>query len=311
MRINFLSRARANGFGRFLFAGLTFALACFLTASGIQAQAKKTAAPKTPPKQKAVLNLPKVTQIDGVKLAELIKREDGAKPLLVNFWATWCVPCVEEFPDLVRLDNDFRGKVEIITVSLDDLADIDTAVPKFLAEMKAEMPAYLLKTADEQAAISSVSKDWSGALPFTILIGGKGETVYSKQGKFKPDVLRAEIEKIISLPAVTTVDVNLSSAYYREVLELPSTHYSYERGVKEAKGDIAAGRLIIRRYGLTIGIAPESLKKLKENYGVEIVEHGCLIMPGFVEYVRGYNETSQAEIERRFGDKVSKIIGKE
>jgi hypothetical protein len=58
--------------------------------------------------------------------------------------------------------------------------------------------AYLLKTSDEDAAMAIVSKDWQGGLPYTILFNPQGEPVYSKQGKFKPDVLKAEIEKFPS-----------------------------------------------------------------------------------------------------------------
>src|SRR5207253_1033630 len=76
--------------------------------------------------------LPIVTQIDIEGLKPLLK--PNGKPLLINFWATWCDPCREEFPDLVRIDAEFRGKIDVITVSLDDLADIKTYVPKFLAE---------------------------------------------------------------------------------------------------------------------------------------------------------------------------------
>ena len=59
----------------------------------------------------------KVTKIDEKAFAELIK--PGEKPLLINFWATWCVPCVEEFPDLVKIDKEYKGKIDFITVSLD------------------------------------------------------------------------------------------------------------------------------------------------------------------------------------------------
>jgi thiol-disulfide isomerase/thioredoxin len=191
-----------KGFGKLLLPGLAFVLMQVFVFNSACAQANKqnpTAKAPSTAKKPADLNPPKVTQIDLAGLQNLLKREgENPKPLLINFWATWCTPCIEEFPDLVKLDNDFRGKVEIITISLDDLADINTNVPKFLAKMKAEMPAYLLKTADEEAAMNSVSKEWSGALPFTILFSDKGETAYSKQGKFKPDVLRAELEKVIA-----------------------------------------------------------------------------------------------------------------
>lgn len=142
---------------------------------------------------------PRVSKIDALGLKNLIK--PNGKPLLVNFWATWCDPCREEFPELVKINNDYRGKIDFITISLDDLADINSSVPQFLTEMKADMPAYLLFTQDEEAAISSVSKDWSGGLPFTMLINEKGATAYFRQGKVRPDILRGELSKITSLPS--------------------------------------------------------------------------------------------------------------
>ena len=144
-------------------------------------------------------NLPKVTQIDDIALKNLLKREEAtAKPLLINFWATWCDPCREEFPDLVKLDAQYKGKIDFITVSLDPLSEINGDVPKFLAAMKAEMPAYLLKTPSEEAAIAAVSKQWQGGLPFTILFDEKGATLYSRQGKVKLDILLVEIEKALT-----------------------------------------------------------------------------------------------------------------
>lgn len=141
-------------------------------------------------------NLPKVTQIDAVAMQNLFKREgENQKPLLVNFWATWCGPCVEEFPDLVKIDNDYKGKIDFITITLDDLEEINTGVPKFLGKMNAGMPTYLLKVADEGEAISSVYKDWGGGLPFTIFFDGKGAMIYNRQGKIVVNTLRSEIEK--------------------------------------------------------------------------------------------------------------------
>lgn len=135
-----------------------------------------------------------VKLVDEVAFKKLIV--PNGKPLLINFWATWCDPCREEFPDLVKLDTEYRGKIDFITVSLDDPEDIAVAVPKFLAAMKAQMPAYLLKTADESAVISSVSKDWQGGMPFTVLFNEKGETKYFRQGKVVLETLRVELNKL-------------------------------------------------------------------------------------------------------------------
>ena len=195
-------RNRRNNFlfPRSSFFSLTISIFClslfFLFACQSQTQKSNEETPAAA-KSETVSDLPKVTQIDAAGLKNLLK--PNGKPLLINFWATWCAPCREEFPDLVKMGTDYKGKIDLITVSLDELSEINGEVPKFLAQMKSEFPAYLLKTPDEGAAIEFVSKDWQGALPFTVLFNAQGETIYSKQGKFKTNVLVAEIEKILTV----------------------------------------------------------------------------------------------------------------
>ena len=159
-----------------------------------QKQAPKSASPAA--KKPAAVTGPKVTLIGEVSVKPLLVAK--GKPLLVNFWATWCDPCREEFPDLVKLDNEFKGKIDFITISLDDPDDIATGVPKFLASMKAEMPAFLLKTADESAVITSISKEWRGGMPFTILYNAAGAPVYEREGKVHLDIIRPQIAKLVS-----------------------------------------------------------------------------------------------------------------
>lgn len=138
---------------------------------------------------------PAVTQIDDAKLKQLLK--PNGKPLLVNFWATWCGPCREEFPDLVKIGNEYRGRIDFITISLDFPEELDKAVPKFLTEMNAGMPTYLLVSADENAVIASIAKDWTGALPSTILYNESSEMTYLRQGKINSEALKGEIEKAL------------------------------------------------------------------------------------------------------------------
>lgn len=139
-----------------------------------------------------------VTQIDIEGLKRLLR--PNAKPLVVNFWATWCVPCREEFPDLVKLETMFKGRIDVITISLDDPPEIDTEVKKFLAEMKAAMPAYLLHTPDPDAAIGLVSKDWAGNLPLTLVYAADGSVVYFRNGKFRYDALKENIDRALNEP---------------------------------------------------------------------------------------------------------------
>ena len=141
---------------------------------------------------------PRARAINAKKLQVLMKR-NGSHPLLVNFWATWCDPCRDEFPDLVKIDEDYRAKgLDFVAISLDEVADLNTAVPKFLREMKAKMRVYLLNVADPEPVINSVDREWGGAMPATFLYNKKGEVVYKHFGRIKTDELRSALEKVMS-----------------------------------------------------------------------------------------------------------------
>ena len=170
---------------------------CALFALAISCGQTKNPAQRSPSGTESRSEEPvRVTQINDAKIKQLLKT--SGKPLLVNFWATWCGPCREEFPDLVEIDAEYRGKIDFFTVSLDFVEELNTSVPGFLNEMKAEMPAYLLVSADENAIISSISKDWSGGLPFTVLYDQNGEIAFRRQGKVDYETLREEIETTLA-----------------------------------------------------------------------------------------------------------------
>jgi thiol-disulfide isomerase/thioredoxin len=143
---------------------------------------------------------PAVHAIGAEELKKILQRDPSRpRPLLVNFWATWCDPCREEFPDLVRIDQKNRRRgLEFITVSLDEPSDIGTVVPQFLKEMRAGMPAYLLNVPEPETAINAVDPDWPGALPATFLFDGRGQIVFKHFGRVKPDELQEAIDKTLN-----------------------------------------------------------------------------------------------------------------
>ena len=160
---------------------------------GLTAPAQRKKGYGTKPKKP----LPVVSAIDADALKGLITQQ-RERPLLVNFWATFCDPCRDEFPDLVKIDKDFRPQsIEFVTVSLDDIDQIKTDVPKFLDAMKATMPAYLLNVSDPEPAINFIDKRWQGDLPATYLYNEKGEVVYKHIGRVNTAELRAAIEKVV------------------------------------------------------------------------------------------------------------------
>jgi thiol-disulfide isomerase/thioredoxin len=177
---------------RFTKAIVSITLFILLVSLAVPAQKQKGRAAK-PRKPVAV-----VSPIDTEALKGLLTQQRG-RPLLVNFWATFCDPCRDEFPDLVKIDKDYRPQsLDFVTVSLDDVTDIKTSVPLFLDSMKATMPAYLLDTTDPEPAINLVDSRWQGDLPATFLYNEKGEVVYKHIGRVNTAELRAAIEKVVS-----------------------------------------------------------------------------------------------------------------
>jgi thiol-disulfide isomerase/thioredoxin len=149
---------------------------------------------------KSAAAAPKVTEIKEADLKSLLGAGTGrARPLLVNFWATWCAPCREEFPDLVKIREQYAAdKLDFVLVSLDDPVDIDKAVPEFLAGARATaFPSYLLNADDSDAAINLVDPTWSGELPATFLYDRSGAIAFKHRGRVKPDELRAALDETL------------------------------------------------------------------------------------------------------------------
>ncbi|HWW74299.1 MAG TPA: TlpA disulfide reductase family protein [Pyrinomonadaceae bacterium] len=143
---------------------------------------------------------PKITEVDEDGLRSLLgPGAERPRPLLVNFWATWCTPCREEFPDLVKIREQYAAdKLDFVIVSLDDPSDIGKAVPEFLAEVRATaFPAYLLHAADDNNAINLVDPTWSGELPATFLYDRAGALVFKHKGRVKVPELRAALDEAL------------------------------------------------------------------------------------------------------------------
>lgn len=226
-------------------AASVWGLFVLLLSFGVSAQTAR----RTPVGASAPSAAIKVTQVDEVAFKKLLV--PNGKPLLINFWATWCDPCREEFPDLVKLDQEYKGKIDFITVSLDDVEDINTTVPKFLASMKAEMPAYLLKTTDESAVITSVSKDWRGGMPFTALFAPKGDLAYFREGKVVMETMRAELDKLTASVSTAKKDELYVTIDFVKIKDgkRPETLYFYENNWKPYR-EAALKRGIIHSYEL-------------------------------------------------------------
>lgn len=97
--------------------------------------------------------------------------ENKSRPLVVNFWATWCGPCVKELPYFEQLNKENKS-VKVITVSLDFEKDFETKLKTFLKKKKYTFITTFLAAKDYNNWISKVDEDWSGSIPATLIING-------------------------------------------------------------------------------------------------------------------------------------------
>ncbi|HEY2945602.1 MAG TPA: redoxin domain-containing protein [Vicinamibacteria bacterium] len=134
-----------------------------------------------------------VSPIDAAGLAALAKN-DSTKLRLINVWATWCGPCVVEFPELVTINRMYRGRAfEVVTISADP-APLRGDVEKFLKDKQASTRNYMGSESDDHdAMINALDPEWQGELPHTMLVAPGGRVVYRTRGAFDPLALKKAI----------------------------------------------------------------------------------------------------------------------
>jgi peroxiredoxin len=122
-----------------------------------------------------------------------IVRNESKKLRLVNIWATWCGPCVNEFSDLVTINRMYRHRdVEVITISSDAL-ELKDKVLTFLKEKQASFNNYQFNVDDNYQLIDAVDKDWQGAIPYTLLVAPEGKILHRQMGEIDALKLRKAI----------------------------------------------------------------------------------------------------------------------
>ncbi len=122
-----------------------------------------------------------------------LAKGDPKKLRLLNVWATWCGPCVVEFPELVSLHRIYRGRdFEVVTVNADD-PEQRGKVLEFLKQQQASTRNVAFDKADPYALVEAVDPKWQGALPYTILVAPGGKVIYRSDGAFDTLALRKAI----------------------------------------------------------------------------------------------------------------------
>lgn len=144
----------------------------------------------------AALNVPAQTlvPVNEANYAATVGASKG-KVVLVAFWATWCVPCRKEMPELAKMATRLNAKgFKLLTISIDE-AEAEAAAKKFLTASGVGSPTYWRKAKDDDKFIALVDGKWSGALPALFLYDRKGAKVKSWIGETPLSAVEAEIGK--------------------------------------------------------------------------------------------------------------------
>ncbi len=121
-------------------------------------------------------------KIDLAGIKALRANADSGKIRMINFWATWCGPCVSEFSEVIEQNLRFRHRAfELVTVAA-QFPDEEAKVLKFLQDKHASTKNYIYSEADKYAYIEAFDPTWNGELPYTVLIDEKGNVLYRESG---------------------------------------------------------------------------------------------------------------------------------
>lgn len=131
---------------------------------------------------------------DAFDLAFLQQKDD--KIYVLNFWATWCKPCIKELPAFEQLNAEYKDKnVEVVLVSLDFPQKLESAVVPFINKKGLKSKVVLLDDDDSNRWIPLVDETWSGAIPVTLMVKNGERKFYERPFTFEE--LETELKTIL------------------------------------------------------------------------------------------------------------------
>lgn len=150
------------------------------------------------PTKKPRSNYP-VELLDESGFQKLIRERNGKK-LILNVWATWCLPCVEEFPDLVKLSTSLDANYEIAGISVDDPDEIESKVVPFLKKNNPPFKIFVSNFKKQDDLINALNSKWNGAIPATFIYDSTGSQRTYFIGSRSLKQFENEIQKADLLP---------------------------------------------------------------------------------------------------------------
>jgi thiol-disulfide isomerase/thioredoxin len=139
--------------------------------------------------------------IQSVSFNELKGKLDSLKGnvIVMNFWSTWCVPCVQELPEFEKINADYGGKkVKVLLVNLDFNSKVQTAVEPFIKKNGLKATLFHITDSDANQWIDKVDDSWSGTIPATVIYEPEGKKVYFQEGQMTYEQLSDKIKPFLT-----------------------------------------------------------------------------------------------------------------
>ena len=137
--------------------------------------------------------------IDKDQFSDMVSNRNG-RILFVNVWATWCIPCIEEFPDLIKLRNTFSNKpVDFVSLNVNLLSEKDSLVVPFLEKNNSNLDIYMANEDDVDVLLDVMDKNWSGAVPVTYIFNREGKRKVSIVGKRNYEFFKVSIDSLLNV----------------------------------------------------------------------------------------------------------------
>jgi len=122
-----------------------------------------------------------------VSIDQLNARIENGKDTtyIINFWATWCAPCIKELPAFEKLNEEYKSEqLKVLLVSVDDISDLKSSVTPFVNKQKMNSEASILNETDQQQYIDRIDSSWSGSIPATLFIKNGKRKFFEKEFTF-------------------------------------------------------------------------------------------------------------------------------
>ncbi|MCR5889965.1 TlpA family protein disulfide reductase [Hymenobacter sp. J193] len=139
-------------------------------------------------------------QVAVIKLPELQRRLSlpNDTTYVVNFWATWCAPCIKELPYFDQLTATYAGqKVKVLLVSMDYASQLDKKVKPFVLKRGLKSEVVLLNETNPNTYLAQIDPTWSGALPFTLLLNNARQRRATFEQEFTAEELKKHLQAFI------------------------------------------------------------------------------------------------------------------